>query len=206
MNTVRTIIPNAILNVGLRGLRLPLTTLEIITHNTNSNWAPALLFESFEAEAKKIVGSVLRQDDLVREGRFQKAKVGDLTEAEELEARAEVKRREADEVMLARKQSAEEARLRAESQAAQRERQVEREAEAKKRALSDRARRQKQGAADGARRRGNAVAAQERRAERTSVTEELAASTRRTRAVGAAKKAKNLETALETKKAQRRTA
>jgi hypothetical protein len=80
--------PGTVVRTGLGVVRLPLTAVEVIAgHNQDGTaWPPSLAFESFEAAAKQVAGSLLRDDTLVQEGRLAQAKVAQLRKATELEA------------------------------------------------------------------------------------------------------------------------
>jgi hypothetical protein len=205
MPTITTNLPRTIIKVSLQGLRLPLTALEIVTNKSDApDWPPAVAYDSFEAELKKVLGSLTRDDDLVREGVLQRAKVHELAEAERLQAQAEQGRREADAKLEQRKDSAERAQASIEQQAREREQQLSREKADKERKLSDEVTERKHEAAESAQLREKLVTAKEREAERTRIEEEAAALDRRSEALNASKKAMGLDDALEAKKAQRK--
>ena len=200
-------ITTTIVNTTLQGLRLPLTAVEQVTNKSGSkSWPPAVAYESFEAEAKKVLGSLLRDDELVREGRLLQAKVRELAEAERLETKAEQKRIEADAKLEQRQESAEAARQRVEKQTAQREQQLQKEKAERERKVREEARRREESAAKAAQARDKVVTAQERQAERTRLAEESAALAKRSEALAATKRAQTLDTVLEAKKAQRKGA
>jgi hypothetical protein len=187
-------------------LRVPLTVIERLTHHTDAaGWPPAVAYEAFESQAKTIVGSLIRDDELVREGRLQRAKVDKLAEAERLETTAERKRQEADARLEAREVEAEQTRLRAEQKAEERERQVEQEKAVKEQRIREETRQREQAAARTAAHREKVVTDQERAAARTRIKEESAALAKRGQALGAAKKAQAVDNALEAKKAHRKS-
>jgi len=200
-------ITTTIVNTTIQGIRLPLTAVERVTNNSaTASWPPAVAFDSFEAEVKKVLGSLLRDDELVREGRLLQAKVQELAEAERLEAKAEQKRQAADAQLEQRQETAKQARQRAERQAAQREQQLQKEKAEKERRVREEARRREEAAQRTAQVREKVVTAQEREAERTRLAEESAALAKRSQALNATKKAQKLDDVLEMKKAQRKGA
>jgi hypothetical protein len=79
-----------IVKAGLRGLRLPLTACELATHKTGSGWPAAVAYESFDARAKGICGSILRDEELVREADIYRARMESVAHAERLERRAQM--------------------------------------------------------------------------------------------------------------------
>jgi soluble cytochrome b562 len=115
-------IPRTAVKATLQGLRLPICGVEILTRQTrNESWPPAIAFEGFEAGVKQIVGSILRDEELVEEGRVQQAKVTELRRAVDLEVRADQKRAAGDRELRERQAQVEEERTKAEQNAARRE-------------------------------------------------------------------------------------
>jgi Fe2+ transport system protein B len=182
-----------------------LTALERASNRTGATaWPPTLAFDAFEAGAKKVLGSFLRDEELVREGRLLQAKVSELGESERLKAAADQKRQAADAQLEQRQQSAEEVRERARREAEQAEQRIQREKAQEERAVSEDAARRRQEAAKLAEARDKVVTAQEREAERTRIAEESAVLGERRQALTATKKAQELDDALEVKKAERK--
>jgi len=197
-------LPRTVIKAYLQGLRLPLTAVERITNADGSAWPPAVAYESFEAEAKQVLGALIRDDELVREGRLQRAKLGQLAEAERLEAAADQKRQAADARLMERQASAEQARARAEQQASRREEQIARDKAARDREVLDEARRRERDAQRATQARDKVVTARERDAARTRIREESAALSKRNEALAATRQAHNLDEALSSKKAERK--
>ena len=121
MSTTLTTIPRVAVTNYLRLLRLPVDAAGSIAKRDEA-WAPALAFDSFEAQVLGLLGSVLRDDTLVQESNRQKARVDQLRRATELEAAAAARRARADETLDERreeaKEKAEEARERKEQEKA----------------------------------------------------------------------------------------
>ena len=195
------------LRTWLSGLRLPITGVEALTgQSRNKAWPPALAFESFEADAKQFIGSMTRDDELVDEGRVQRAKVSELRRASELEVQAEQKRADADDELQQRRNQVRQKRKAAERQARQRKvaaEQDKRSAEQKtRRQIDKKAVKAKQAAG----RRQSRVAATERKTRLTAIQRESAALRSQRRAVTATKTASKTATALKRKQSQRRAA
>ena len=204
MTAINTL-PRTLIKTYLQGLRLPLTTLEWVTNKSDAkDWPPAIAFEAFEGGAKRFLGSLIGDDELVHEGMLQRTKVAELARAERLEAMAAQRRAEADAKLRARQESTDQARARADDQAEQREHQIERDKDRKEQAVSDRLRRREEAAARSARQRDELVADRQREAARTRIAEETAAVTMRSQALGSARKAQAAATALQEKRAQRK--
>jgi hypothetical protein len=198
-------IPRTAVRLTLDGLRLPVIAAENIAgQRDNDSWPPAVLFESFEATVKQVVGSVIRDETLVDEGRIQQAKVGELRKAVELEVEADQKRAVADGELQARRQTAEQQRRKVEEDTRRREQAIERE----KRAAEQKAEREaaeRRAAVDRAADvRDKRVSATERQARLTRVEAESTALTAQRRAVKASKTAAALGDAVEQKKTERK--
>ena len=204
--TAITILPRTLVRTYLHGLRLPLTTLEHMTSKSDSTgWPPSVAFELFEASVKRLLGALIRDNNLVREGALQRARIDELARAKHLEVTAEQRRREADATLDARRQSTERARANVDHQAEQREQAIEHSKADREREAEDDARRRQEAAAQSAERRDKAATARERAATRTRIAEETAALAKRSEALGAAKKVQRLDSALEAKKTVRKS-
>ena len=164
-------LPRTVISTYLSVARLPLTAVAKASgQDGNEQWPPALAFEGFEASVQTVLGSLLRDEDLVETGRLRQAKVAQLRKAAQLDAVAETTRQHAREQFAERRDAAQDHRRQAEARAEQREQQVERTAEQRK-AAADRAATQTKAAAR------QVKAAQEKvidRRERAATTEALA--------------------------------
>src|SRR3954451_15404464 len=127
-------VPRTVVRAWLRGARLPLQAVEAVVHRGehDTEWPPKLAFDSFESQVKQVAGSVLRDDDLVREGRLIQAKVEQLRKAATLETIAERREATAAAKFDARREAAEERRQRVERDAQRRTEAAERDAQQKK--------------------------------------------------------------------------
>ena len=199
-------LPRTIIKAGFNGLRLPLTALEKVSGKGESDsWPPTLAFETFEANAKRLLGTVLRDDDLTREGTLQQAKVIELAEAERLESLAAATRAEADAALEQERERLDEARDRIADQAAAHERELAQEKLEKERDIREATRKREQTVAMVSSVRERAVTEQERAAERTRIAEESAALAKKGAALSAQRKAQSVDKALEAKKAKRKS-
>src|SRR3954453_6359435 len=93
-----TTIPRTTLRAWLAAGRVPLGVAERLFGRGAEDWPPTLAYEGFEAGGKQlgagvkqVVGSVLRDEDLVREGDLERAKVDRLRKAATLEAEADLR-------------------------------------------------------------------------------------------------------------------
>lgn len=207
ITTLQRTINRTILTASLQGLRLPLTVVERVAHKDGDQpWPPALAFEAFEAEAKKLAGSLLRDEELVQQGRLQRAKVRELADAERLEAKAEAEREAAEARLEEKRAEAERQRQQAEAKAAEREAAVKREKAAKKRQVEKAVEEREEALAKTEELRERVLTAQERAAKRTRLAAEAEALDDKAEALGAARTAEVLEGALEAKRSQRKGA
>ncbi len=117
-------IPRATVNGYLHMLRVPVDTLARITRNTDAAWGPTVMADTFEARVRTSVGRLLRDDELVEQGELGEVRVRKLTEAAELEADAQARRRQADDELSAKEQQIKDAADQAERTAAERESQA----------------------------------------------------------------------------------
>jgi hypothetical protein len=169
MEQVRAI-PRAAVDVTLKVVRLPLTTVEsLLGRSGDREWPPAVAFDSFDAGVRQVFGALLRDDQLVREGRLEQAKVGQLRTASELDARAEAERAEARSALDERREQARHDREQAEARAEQRKEQLERERQQREREIEDRERAQRERARRAEQAREKALGRQQRAAKRAQV-------------------------------------
>ena len=197
-------IPRTAMKATLVGLRLPICGIEVLTGQTkNASWPPAVAFEGFEAGVKQVVGSILRDSELVEEGRLQQAKVTELRRAVDLEVQAEQKRAAGDRELRERLARAEDERNKAEQDARRREQVVQRDKRAAEQRVEREVGEKATAIAATAQRTAKRVTAVERDARLTRIDQESTAVAQQRRAVRATKAAGNASAALERKKAQR---
>jgi hypothetical protein len=163
-------LPRTVINTYLSVARAPLNAVAKASgQQNNEQWPPALAFEGFEASVETVLGSLLRDNDLVEAGRLRQAKVAQLRKAAQLEAVADTTRQQAREEFTERREAAQAKRQQAEQRAEQREQQVERDADKRKAAVDQAATKKKTAARQ-------VKAAQEKvidRRERVATTEAL---------------------------------
>ena len=189
-------IPRTMIETGLRSLRVPVSVAGRFTDTTP--------YESFEAGTRIFLGSLFRDDELVNRGELQRAKVAEKLEARRLEVEAEQQRRKADARLEDQLDNAEQLRAETERKAEETRRKVEQQKAAEKRRIEEQARKEEQRARDEAERREKVVVAEERRARRTRAVAENTALSAEERAIDATVEARNLERAIEKKKASRK--
>ena len=108
-------IPRTAVHGYLRAVRLPLDAAGRVLHRDGSTpWRPSVAFEAFEAKAKGLAGTVLRDEDLQEEARVQTARVDQLRKAATAAAAASAKEAVADRELDERRQSADQRRAAAE--------------------------------------------------------------------------------------------
>src|SRR4051794_6505497 len=128
-----TDVPRTFVNLSLQGLRLPLSAVERLTHHTaqEGSWPPAVAFEQLESTTRQFVGTLLRDDELVAEGRRQQAHARQVADALRLEAEAEQERLQADQQLADRRATVREDQERTEQQIEARQQQLEHDREQK---------------------------------------------------------------------------
>jgi hypothetical protein len=187
----------------LRLLRLPVDAAGSIAKRDEA-WAPALAFDSFEAQVLGLLGSVLHDDTLVQESNRQKARIDQLRRATELEAAAAARRARADAQLDERrdeaKEKAEEAQARKEHEKAR----LEEAKEAADRKARQDATTKAQKAKKASDARQKRLAAKERDAETKRLEAERVALTERREALEASGTALRLDKAASALKRSRK--
>ena len=205
MSTIQTI-PRTIVRSYLQAARLPLTAAETLFGKSETeDWGPTLAFESVEATVLQTVGSFLRDDELVTQGRLAEARITQLRRATELEARAEAKRTEADAEFRDRLETDQQRRERIAREADQREAALDQEKARKQQQAEAKARKQAEAARKVEAAQHKAVAKQERAARATRVAAEQEALAEEKRALQAEETVLDLDAALRTTKAARKS-
>jgi len=190
----------------LQAARLPLTLAERVLDKTETDdWGPTLAFETVEATVLQAVGSFLRDDELVTQGRLAEARVTQLKRAATLEAKADAKRAEADADYRDRIETDEQRKARITREADQREQALAQEKARKKQQADEKARQQAEASRKLEAAQQKAVAKQERAARATRVEAEQEALADEKRAVQAEAAVLDLDEALRTTKAVRKS-
>jgi len=197
-------IPRTTVRSYLQVARLPLTAAAAILRRGNQeDWPPILAFETFGAGVKQVVGSVLRDEALVHEGRLAQAKVAQLRKADELESIAEQQKAEADVEFNERREADEQRRHNIERQATERETELKRQRTEARRRAADKVRKQAEAVRQTQAATQKAVAKQQRAARSTRVSAERQALATKRRAAAAKGEVIRLDEALEGTKAMR---
>lgn len=202
--TLQTI-PRTAVKSWLSVVRLPLSAAELAARKRGAtDWPPAVAFEGFEAGVKRGVGTLIGDDELVREGTLEYSKVTQLRRAAELEGEAERRRQQSEQRFEQQKETVQERSQRIEREQRAREQKLQQETEAKKRSVEEADRRKAQAARAADQTRQKAVAAKERQARATRLAAESEALEHESEAVEA--KAEVLEVAdqLQAAKAARK--
>ncbi len=200
-------VPRTVVRTYFGAARIPLGVAESILRrgDRTEEWGPALAFDAAEANVKQVIGSLVGDEALETEGRLAQARVSQLRRAVELEAEAERKKAEA-EAEFRQRQQADERRLdRIETQAEEREAALEREKAQAKREAEAKARQQAEAARKAEAAQEKALERQERAARAKSVTAEQQALADERRAAEATEEVLDLDRALRTTKAARKS-
>lgn len=204
-DTLKTL-PRTVVNTYLSAARLPLNAVaKARGQEGNEQWPPALAFEGVEANVQTVLGSLLRDEQLVESGRLRQAKVSQLRKAAELETLAKTKREQANEEFTQRREQAEQQRLSAAQKAQQREQQVEREAQQRKAAVAQKAARKTAAAQQAKAAQEEAIERRERAVTTQALTTEEQALRTQQEALEAAETVDVIDETIEGTKAARKT-
>lgn len=202
-----TIVPRQVVRLGLLSARLPIAVAEHLTERAGfdiSGFGPIAAYDSVEAQAKKVIGRVLGDDELVREGERQEKAARHRQGAEFLSERAEEVRSEADEQLEDRVERAERSRRQVRQRTEERKQEIVREEEEARRQAEEKARQHEEAVRQAAEVRDKAIEAKERQAELERIQAEQEALTKESEAVEAERVVTAIDEHLETKKATRR--
>jgi|1185.fasta_scaffold646488_2 hypothetical protein len=200
-------ITGTVVRAGCAAARLPLDLAEHqILGEERADWPPVMLFDTVQSGIKQLVGSLTRDDDLVQEGRLQRARVAELRKAVALETVAASRREAADADHDARVQADEERR----QEIAAAEAEQRRAAREQRDADQQRAEADLEAQRTAAAKADDAARAAAERADRADAAErikaEKAAVAKKRRAVAAEKKTQRVDNELRTTKASRAAA
>jgi hypothetical protein len=175
-------------------VRLPLTAAERVVKPAEPEvWPPAVAFDALEAGIKQFAGTVLRDNELVEEGRVKQAKVSAARRAVELEADAEQ-----------REQRDEQLREQVRQEADRPEDELARQRAERQRKADEEARRKEQAAAKAEQAADKVIARQDRAARSTKVRAEREALAKEKTAAAAKSDVLALDAELEATKAVRK--
>lgn len=200
-------LPRKVVGTYLQALRLPISVAETALRRGRDDaegWGPALAFDSFGANVKQLVGSVVGDRELSDQGRLQQAKVTELRRAAELRAEAEARKVAADAELRERREDGDARRERVERTAQATEAGLDQQRRQREQRLEAEAARREQAAAEAEAAAKKAVARQERAARATRVAAEREAQLEERRAVEAKGEVVALEGELEASKQARR--
>jgi len=199
-------LPRTLVHTYLSVARMPLSAVaKARGQQDNEQWPPALAFEGFEAGVETVLGSLLRDEELVEAGRLRQAKVAQLRKAAYLETVADTKRERADQEFAQRREQAEKKRLDAKRRAEQREQQVEQQAQQRKVAADRAAAKKKTAARKTAAAQEEVIERRERATTVQSLDREAQALKVQQEALDAAKTADVIEESIEGTKEARRS-
>lgn len=193
---VMTEIPRQAVRLGFDGLRLPLTLAERAGLDV-SGWPPVVAYEAVEAEAKKAVGRVLGDAELVREGELQAGAARRRARAVFLSREAETVSGRADERVEQVAGRAEEVRERAEQSAAARMAEIDRQEAQAREEVRRQAQAREAAARRAARSRQKALEAKEHKARLAQVDAESKALQKEQEALRAEKVVTEIDEHLE---------
>ena len=203
---IRPLAANAV-DLAVQASRLPLAVYERVTgEEVRATWPPVRVVNAVDAAILDAAASVLDDERLHARATLLRKSVEHATEADELKARAEATRRQADAEFEERRRRATEQKLSAKERGEQERRRVEEAAAAEERSVRERAAKREQQLEKRETERQRAVARQERAAGRVKVSAERQALTAERKALAAEAQALDLDDAVSDAKARRKAA
>jgi hypothetical protein len=194
------------LALWLRGLRLPLTTVETLTKRGEdaSSWPPAIAFEKVEAAVKGTIGRITRDDTLIAMASLQQTEVTQREQSLAKKAEAEATRAEVRREAEANQAELERERRQAEHRAKEREQQLEQDKRRAQQQVEQQTAKKKGAVRKQAAARTKAIDAQATKAEADRLRKEADALRAKERAVAAEGEVLELAKAERATKAARR--
>lgn len=197
-------IPRTAVRTYLRAARLPFTAVgALLRPDKQQEWPPMLAFETFEASVKQFVGTVLRDEELVHEGRLAKTKVAQLRKAVELDTIGEQQRAQADAEFEQRRVADAQRREELQRQAAERDAALNRQKTEENRRVDDKARKRAEAVRETQAVRDKEVAKQQRAARSTRVRAERRALSTARRSAAAHNDVTRIDSELQRTRARR---
>lgn len=160
------VLPRIVVSLSLKAARLPVATAaRLLGQGDNREWPPVVLFDGFEANLREFVGGLLRDEEMVEQGRVERDRVTGLRRAAELDAISDHRREQAQIELQERRERDERRREQVDRQAEEDKQRLERERRSRAEQVEERAREQRR-EADRARERSAQELAKEERAAR----------------------------------------
>ena len=203
---IRPVAASAV-DLAIQASRLPLALAERITgEEVRATWPPVRVVNSIDAAILDTASRVLDDERLHARATLLRKSVERAVEADELKAKAEATRREADTEFEQRRQRATQQKLSAQERAEEERRRVEQAAAAEERSVRERAAKREQQLQKRDTERQRSVARQERSAGKVKVKAERQALAAERQALAAESQALQLDDAVDAARARRRAA
>lgn len=205
-------IPHQFVKLGFAGARLPISVAELLAERTGvaertgldvSSLRPVAIYDAVEAQAKVLLGRLIRDDELVGEGVRQEQALRYRAGAEWLSEEAGELRRAADQAFGEQVDRAEDTRARLRRQADEQKAEVRRREAEAKREVEEKTHKREQAVRQAARSRKKAVEAKEREAELARTQAEAEALEKESEAVQAEQVVTAIDEHLDAKKDKR---
>ncbi|MEJ2869285.1 hypothetical protein WCD74_16030 [Actinomycetospora sp. OC33-EN08] len=165
-----------VISLGFGVARLPVGLLAQITGNgRNPEFGPSLAIDGLEAGVRQVVGSLLGDPDLARQGEVKDARVQQRTEAAEREEAAQARRQVADDRLEQRREADQQARRQAREQEKAQHEKLEEEKRRREQQAKEREQQRKQDAKREEQRRQEIADEKAHEAKRTRVQAETEA-------------------------------
>lgn len=204
-----TTLPRQVVRLGLMGARLPIALAEQLTERAGfdiSGLGPITAYDSVEAQVKQVIGRVLHDEELVREGEQEEKAVRHRQGADLLAARADEVRADADGELEERTARAARSRRQVHRRTEERLDEIHRQEEQARADAEEKARKREEAVRQAAEVREKAVEARERQAELERIQAESEALEKESEAVDAEKVVTAMDEHLDAKRTTRRSA
>jgi hypothetical protein len=191
---------------ALRAASLPMRAAQTVAHRSgrDGEWAPVLVFEGFEANVKKVVGTVLRDDSLREEGEREEERVSKLRRAKLLDAIATDEQDEARQRFNEREEALRRRRAATSRKAGELKNSVQEQRQQAKRPLEERAEQAHDTVDEEEKAAEKLLARHERAARAARVTKERAALDQERKAIQAEERVTRLDQELRSAKQARK--
>lgn len=157
------VLPRIVVSLSLKAARLPVATAaRVLGQGDNREWLPNVVFDGFEANLREFVGALLRDQEMVEQGRVERDRVAHLRTAAELDAMSDQRREQAQTELRERRERDERRREQVDRKVEEDQQRLEHEGRSRAKQVEERAREQ-QHEADLARERSEQELAKEER-------------------------------------------
>lgn len=200
------VLPRTVLDLSLRTVRLPVTLAARATgQQDNAQWPPTVMLEGLQATVESTVGGWLHDEALVEKSRLRQQKLGQLRKAARFEEAAAQEKADAEQAYEEQTDQAREAAREAEQRAKARKAQVQKQAAGAAQQVEKKAAARKQAVRAADAKRTKAIDRQDRSRTLAALDHESQALATTSEALETKAAVEDVDQAIETSKASRKT-